>query len=120
VDYSQKIDTIPDTDMKPITPTNPEEPTPTKPIKPLPDTHEGSTVAHYFDSKKYSRAFKVNATGGLNVRSGIGTNTLSKGVLPFGSMVNCFGYYDYDKDGDVWLYCSTKYGSGFCKAEFLS
>jgi hypothetical protein len=117
VDYSQKIDTIPDTDMKPITPTNPEEPTPTKPI---PKTHEGSTVAHYFDSKKYSRAFKVNASGGLNVRSGVGTSTISKGVLPFGSMVNCYGYYDYDSAGDVWLYCSTKYGSGFCKAEFLS
>jgi hypothetical protein len=77
-------------------------------------------VAHYFDSKKYSKGFKVNASGGLNVRSGVGTNTLSKGVLPFGSMVNCFGYYDYDSAGDVWLYCSTKYGSGFCKAEFLS
>lgn len=115
VDYSRHYDTV-DGDMKPVKP--PVKPTPTKPSDQ--DRHEGSTVAHYFDSKKYSRAFKVNASNGLNVRSGIGTNTISKGVLPFGSMVNCYGYYDYDKDGDVWLYCSTKFGSGFCKAEFLS
>ena len=120
IEYSQHYDTF-DGDMQPITPTNPTEPTPTKPINPNTQaSHEGSTVAHYFDSRKYSRAFKVNAAGGLNVRFGIGTNTLSKGVLPFGSMVNCYGYYDYDSAGNVWLYCSTKFGSGFCKAEFLS
>lgn len=120
VDYSQPFDTF-DGDMQPITPEKPkEEPTPTKPVRPQQATHEGSTVAHYFDSKKYSKGFKVNTSNGLNVRSGIGTNTLSKGVLPFGSMVNCYGYYDYDSAGNVWLYCSTKFGSGFCKAEFLS
>lgn len=120
VDYSQSYVDGSGT-VEPLTPTKPkEEPKPTKPVRPQQATHEGSTVAHYFDSKKYSKGFKVNASGGLNVRSGVGTNTLSKGVLPFGSMVNCYGYYDYDKDGDIWLYCSTKYGSGFCKAEFLS
>lgn len=116
IDYSQHYDTL-DGDMQPSVP----EPTPTKPINPNNQaTHEGSTVAHYFDSKKYSKGFKVNTSSGLNVRSGVGANTISKGVLPYGSMVNCYGYYDYDKDGDIWLYCSTKFGSGFCKAEFLS
>ena len=119
IDYSEHYDTL-DGDMQPLTPTNPTEPTPTKPVRPQQATHEGSTVAHYFDSKKYSKGFKVNASGGLNVRSGVGTNTISKGVLPFGSMVNCYGYYDFDSAGNVWLYCSTKFGSGFCKAEFLS
>jgi hypothetical protein len=120
VDYSQSYVDGSGT-VEPFTPTKPkEEPKPTKPVRPQQATHEGSTVAHYFDSKKYSKGFKVNTSNGLNVRSGVGTNTISKGVLPFGSMVNCYGYYDYDSAGDVWLYCSTKYGSGFCKAEFLS
>lgn len=114
VSYEQKFDEIPDEPMKPVEP----KPEPTKPIKPLPNTHEGSTVAHYFD-QKYNKSYKSIAKDGLNLRSGIGTSTISKGVLPYGSMVNCYGYYDYDNSGRIWLYVSTKFGSGFCCKDYL-
>ena len=115
VDYSQKMDDLPDTDMKPVKP--PVEPTPTKPINPS-ETHEGATTAHYI-SEKYSRAYKVNTTAGLNLRTGIGTSTKAIATLPYGTMVRCYGYYDYDNAGNVWLYVSTKYGSGFCCKDYL-
>lgn len=113
VSFEESFDEV-SGELQPIEP----EPEPTKPIKPLPNTHEGSTVAHYFD-QKYNKSYKSIAKDGLNVRSGIGTATLSTGVLSYGSMVTCYGYYDLDSSGAVWLYCSTKFGVGFVKADFL-
>ena len=113
--YSAQPQPAPTPTPTPAPPTPPTPPTP----QPTPTPHEGSTVAHYFDANKYSRSYKVIAQSGLNVRSGIGTSTISKGVLPYGSMVNCYGYYDYDNSGRVWLYVSTKYGSGFCCKDYL-
>lgn len=117
IDYSEHYDTL-DGDMQPLQPSIPE-PTPTKPVKPSDqDRHEGSTVAHYI-SKKYSRSYKVNVNSGLNLRQGIGTSTRSLGVLPYGTMVRCFGYYDYDKDGNLWLYVGSPLDVGFVRADYL-
>lgn len=114
VDYSQSFDTF-DGDMQPVKP--PVKPTPTKPS--VQDRHEGSTAAHYRNEKKYSRAYKVNVNSGLNLRQGIGTSTRSLGVLPYGTMVRCFGYYDYDKDGNLWLYVGSPLDVGFVRADHL-
>lgn len=73
--------------------------------------------AYKFDNV-YARAYTVTASA-LNLRSGADiTKTILK-VLPKGSRVTCYGYYNKKLD-DVWLFVQTADGTtGYCSKQYL-
>ena len=67
--------------------------------------------------------YKVTAKGGLNLRHGAGTGKAVMCVMPYGTVVQNFGYYTYSS-GVSWLYITVtvngvKY-TGFCSKEYLA
>ena len=70
--------------------------------------------AQSFDKSK-ARTYIVNASVGLHLRAGAGSNKTSLGVLPYGTKVQCFGYYTGE-----WLYVQTPSGQvGFMHSGYL-
>lgn len=70
--------------------------------------------AQSFDKSK-ARTYIVNASVGLHLRAGAGSNKISLGVLPYGTKVQCFGYYTGE-----WLYVQTSSGQvGFMHSGYL-
>lgn len=63
--------------------------------------------------------YKVTATAGLHIRSGAGTQKKSLDVLPVGTIVNNFGYYNV-ASGVKWLCVQTNSGLvGYCSSLYL-
>lgn len=66
-------------------------------------------------SKSKEGTYTVNADVGLHLRAGAGSNKTSLGVLPYGTKVQCFGYYTGE-----WLYVQTASGKvGFMHSGYL-
>lgn len=71
--------------------------------------------------------YKVIAPGGLNLRSGAGTNHKAIGVLKPGAKVINYGYYSVASNGRKWLYVQVADGTegfkngtvGFCSLTYL-
>lgn len=75
--------------------------------------------AHKFD-KTVAGRYKVKASSGLHIRAGASTSKSSIGVLPNGTTVNNYGYYNLAADGTKWLYVKTADGKlGFCCSKYL-
>lgn len=90
-------------------------------------SHNSSSAA---SSSKVDDAFhrdkslsgKYTVTTGLNLRTGAGTKKKILTTMPKGSSVNCYGYYNTDKNGKKWLYITyndgkkqfTGYASSAC------
>lgn len=75
--------------------------------------------ARKFDSSIAS-SYKVVATNGLHIRSGAGKNYESLDVLPNGTVVRNYGYYDLTDTGVKWLYVTGNNGIiGYCSARYL-
>lgn len=66
--------------------------------------HHDSAVAHYKD-EKYSRGYVTTRTTNLYKTVSLDSDAIC-GLLK-GSKVYCFGYFDFDSDGSVWLYVSA-------------
>lgn len=91
----------------PSTPTNPSSPT--KPVK--------VDVAKKKDSK-LAGSYRVNASVGLNLRTGVGKTSLQ--VMKNGSIVQNYGYYNVASDGTIWLYVVAPNGQvGYCSKNYL-
>lgn len=73
----------------------------------------GSTYLTYYDSK-YVHNYYVIANK-LNIRDGASTGNKSIGILNYGDLVKCEGYYNED-----WLYVNTGKLQGFVKFQYLS
>lgn len=65
-----------------------------------------------------SGTYKVTALGGLNVRTGAGTNKSIILVMPYGATCQCYGYYT-DVSGVKWLYVAYKGKNGFVSSKYL-
>ena len=67
--------------------------------------------------------YKVNASSGLNLRDGAGTNYRVLCTLPYGQKVENYGYYT-DNGGIRWLYVSTILSGteyiGFVSSQWLN
>ena len=64
--------------------------------------------------------YKVTAAGGLNIRTGASSSKKSLGVLPKGTVVSNFGYYNVASNGIKWLYVVTPDGvEGYCSITHL-
>ena len=67
--------------------------------------------------------YKVEAKGGLYLRNGAGSNKLALCVMPYGTIVQNYGYYT-SINGATWMYVvatvkGVKY-TGFCSRAYLS
>lgn len=67
--------------------------------------------------------YTVTARGGLNIRSGAGTEKDLIGFLPYGAKASCYGYYNVAGNGRKWLYitsnASGKSMVGYCSDLYL-
>ena len=64
--------------------------------------------------------YKVTAAGGLNIRTGASSSKKSLGVLPKGTVVSNFGYYNVESNGIKWLYVVNPDGvEGYCSITHL-
>lgn len=79
-------------------------------------------AAKSFD-KALAGTYTVNATSGLHIRDGAGSNKASLAVLPNGTKVQHYGYYT-EVNGVKWLYIQVTYNgvtyTGFSSAKYLS
>ena len=78
-------------------------------------SHQGSKTANY-KSDKYNKKYKSNNV--VYMYDGINTNNKIS-AIPKLDEITCYGYYDYDDNLDIWLYCTAtvnkKVITGFIK-----
>ena len=72
-------------------------------------------------AKSMAGKYKVTASAGLNIRTGASSSKKSLGVLPKGTVVNNYGYYNIASNGVKWLYVVTSNGLiGYCSSRYLT
>lgn len=71
--------------------------------------------------KSIAGKYKVTASVGLNIRTGASSGKKSLGVLPKGTVVSNYGYYNVASNGVKWLYVVTPDGvEGYCSMRYLT
>jgi N-acetylmuramoyl-L-alanine amidase len=91
----------------------------TETVKPALSTTTKVDYAQKFD-KSIAGSYEVTASSGLHIRSGANTKKTSLGVLPGGTVVKNYGYYNVAANGIRWLYVKTPSGLvGFCSSTYL-
>lgn len=71
--------------------------------------------------KSIAGKYKVTASVGLNIRTGASSGKKSLGVLPKGTVVSNYGYYNVASNGVKWLYVVTPDGiEGYCSITHLT
>ena len=72
-------------------------------------------------NKSIAGKYKVTHSAGLNIRTGANSKKTSLGVLPKGTVVSNFGYYNVASNGSKWLYVVTPDGlEGYCSMRYLT
>lgn len=72
-------------------------------------------------NKSMAGKYKVTASAGLNIRTGASSSKKSLGVLPKGTVVSNYGYYNIASNGVKWLYVVTPDGlEGYCSMRYLT
>ena len=72
-------------------------------------------------NKSIAGMYKVTASVGLNIRTGASSSKKSLGVLPKGTVVSNYGYYNVASNGVKWLYVVTSNGLiGYCSSRYLT
>lgn len=72
-------------------------------------------------AKSIAGKYKVTASAGLNIRTGASSSKKSLGVLPKGTVVSNYGYYNIASNGVKWLYVVTSNGLiGYCSSRYLT
>lgn len=72
-------------------------------------------------AKSIAGKYKVTASAGLNIRTGASSSKKSLGVLPKGTIVSNYGYYNVASNGSKWLYVVTPDGlEGYCSMRYLT
>ena len=72
-------------------------------------------------NKSMAGKYAVTASVGLNIRTGASSSKKSLGVLPKGTVVSNYGYYNVASNGVKWLYVVTPDGlEGYCSMRYLT
>ena len=72
-------------------------------------------------NKSMAGKYTVTASVGLNIRTGASSSKKSLGILPKGTVVNNYGYYNIASTGVKWLYVVTPEGlEGYCSIRYLT
>ena len=81
--------------------------------------YKQAAPARYF-SACYADQYRVVPNIGVNIRTQPSTKGAIIKAIPQGSVVNNYGYFGLDENGETWLY--IKYGNiiGYIKREFLN
>lgn len=79
---------------------------------------QGYDTAKEFNAA-YKKTFTVSASAGLHIRRGAGTGKESLGVLSCGTRVKCYGYYNRDSSGQIWLCVVSGGTTGYCSKAYL-
>lgn len=65
-------------------------------------------------------SYKTTYKTGLNLRTGASPNKTKLAVLPYGTIVRNYGYYNVASNGVKWLYVQTPDGTvGYCSSTYL-
>lgn len=70
-------------------------------------------------NKAHARSYTVTAADGLNMRAGAGTDKVILAKLKKGTTFRCYGYYNIQTDGTVWLYGVADGKTGYCSKAYL-
>ena len=69
---------------------------------------------------KLAGSYKTTYKTGLNLRTGARANKKKLAVLPYGTIVRNYGYYNVATNGVKWLYVKTPDGTvGYCSSTYL-
>lgn len=69
---------------------------------------------------KLTGSYKVTHSTGLNLRTGASANKTKLAVLPYGTIVRNYGYYNVASNGVKWLYVQEPNGTvGYCSSTYL-
>ena len=72
-------------------------------------------------NKSIAGKYKVAHSVGLKIRTGASSSKKSLGVLPKGTVVSNYGYYNVASNGVKWLYVVTPDGlEGYCSMRYLT
>ena len=93
------------------------------PAEPAPVKEKKATEPARSFENSLTGKYKVTAKGGLYLRNGAGTNKAAMCIMPFGTVVQNYGYYT-SVGGTSWLYVVAtvkgyKY-TGFCSSKYLA
>lgn len=72
-------------------------------------------------NKSLAGSYTVTASVGLHIRTGASSSKKSLGILPKGTVVKNYGYYNTASNGIKWLYVVTPTGlEGYCSTTYLT
>ena len=72
-------------------------------------------------NKSLAGSYTVTASVGLHIRTGASSGKKSLGILPKGTVVKNYGYYNTASNGVKWLYVVTPTGlEGYCSTTYLT
>lgn len=72
-------------------------------------------------NKRLAGSYTVTASVGLHIRTGASSGKKSLGILPKGTVVKNYGYYNTASNGVKWLYVVTPTGlEGYCSTTYLT
>lgn len=72
-------------------------------------------------NKRLAGSYTVTASVGLHIRTGASSSKKSLGILPKGTVVKNYGYYNTASNGVKWLYVVTPTGlEGYCSTTYLT
>lgn len=71
--------------------------------------------------KSLAGNYTVTTSAGLHIRTGASSKKKSLGILPKGTVVKNYGYYNIASNGVKWLYVVTPTGlEGYCSMRYLT
>jgi hypothetical protein len=83
-------------------------------------TSDKTEAAKHYDRKEAGTYYVCTKSDPLMMRAGAGTNRKIIVRVPKGGKVQCYGYYNLDKDGVTkWLYCKYINHVGYLSRSYL-
>ena len=84
------------------------------------DVETISVDAAKYKSSKYNKTYEIISQDGyLNMRTGAGSSKSLMRKIPTGAEVRCYGYYNKDSNGKVWLYVAYGEYNGYVHSGYL-
>ena len=84
------------------------------------DVETISVDAAKYKSSKYNKTYEIISQDGyLSMKTGAGSSKSLMRKIPTGAEVRCYGYYNKDSNGKVWLYVAYGEYKGYVHSGYL-